>query len=135
MKKAAVLIATLFLLSFPLSAQDYLGKITGQVVDESGGLIPGADLTARNEDTGVETSTVSSDSGVYTFHSLLIGSYTVTASLAGLPGISVPCGKTAPKVDSPSLPVGMQLIGRHFEEASLLQLARAFEKAGGFEIS
>ena len=61
--------------------------------------------------------------------------YTVTASLAGLPGISVPCGKTAPKVDSPSLPVGMQFIGRHFEEASLLQLARAFEKAGGFEIS
>ena len=61
--------------------------------------------------------------------------YTVTASLAGLPGISVPCGRTGQKYGSPSLPVGMQLIGRHFEEASLLQLARAFEKAGGFELS
>ena len=61
--------------------------------------------------------------------------YTVTASLAGLPGISVPCGRTGQKYGSPSLPVGMQLIGRHFEEASLLQLARAFEKAGSFELS
>ncbi len=61
--------------------------------------------------------------------------YTVTASLAGLPGISVPCGKTASKHGFPQLPVGMQLIGRHFEEASLLQLARAFEKDGGFELS
>ena len=60
--------------------------------------------------------------------------YTVTASLAGLPGISVPCGKTASKYGKPSLPVGMQLIAPHFEEARLLQLARAFEKAGGFEI-
>jgi len=47
----------------------------------------------------------------------------------------VPCGKTASKYGSPQLPVGMQLIGRHFEEASLLQLARAFEKDGGFELS
>ena len=61
--------------------------------------------------------------------------YTVTASLAGLPGISVPCGKTASKYGKPSLPVGMQLIAPHFEEARLLQLARAFEKAGGFELA
>ena len=58
--------------------------------------------------------------------------YTVMASLAGLPGISVPCGKTA---SSPPLPIGMQLIGRYFEEARLLQLARAFENSGGFELS
>ncbi len=61
--------------------------------------------------------------------------YTVTASLAGLPGISVPCGKTASKYGKPSLPVGMQLIAPHFEEARLLQLARAFEKAGGFDLA
>ena len=34
-----------------------------------------------------------------------------------------------------SAPVGMQLIAPHFEEARLLQLARAFEKAGGFELA
>jgi len=56
--------------------------------------------------------------------------YTVTASLAGIPGISVPCGKT--KTD-PHLPVGMQLLARHFDETKLLRVADAFEKAGGFE--
>lgn len=58
--------------------------------------------------------------------------YTVTADLAGVPGISVPCGKTK---DSPQLPVGMQLLAKHFEEEKLLQVAHAFEKAGGFEIA
>jgi aspartyl-tRNA(Asn)/glutamyl-tRNA(Gln) amidotransferase subunit A len=56
--------------------------------------------------------------------------YTVTASLAGIPGISVPCGKTK---GEPPLPVGMQLLAKHFDEARLLQVAHAFEKAGGFE--
>jgi aspartyl-tRNA(Asn)/glutamyl-tRNA(Gln) amidotransferase subunit A len=55
--------------------------------------------------------------------------YTVTGSLAGVPGISVPCGKTAS-----GLPIGMQIFGSHFGEARVLQLARAFEKAGGFSI-
>jgi aspartyl-tRNA(Asn)/glutamyl-tRNA(Gln) amidotransferase subunit A len=57
--------------------------------------------------------------------------YTVTASLAGIPGISVPCGKMR---SQPHLPVGMQIFAKHFDEARLLQAAHAFEKAGGFEI-
>jgi len=57
--------------------------------------------------------------------------YTVTASLAGIPGISVPCGKTKAE---PHLPVGMQLLARHFDEARLLRVADAFERAGGFEV-
>jgi aspartyl-tRNA(Asn)/glutamyl-tRNA(Gln) amidotransferase subunit A len=55
--------------------------------------------------------------------------YTVTGSLAGVPGISVPCGKT-----KCGLPIGMQIFGPHFGEARILQLARAFEKADGFAI-
>ncbi len=55
--------------------------------------------------------------------------YTVTADLAGVPGISVPCGRTR---SLPHLPVGMQLLGKHFDEASLLCIAHAFEQAGGF---
>ena len=58
--------------------------------------------------------------------------YTVTASLAGVPGISVPCGLTRCPA---RLPVGMQIIAKHFDEARLLRVAHAFEKAGGFEIS
>ena len=56
--------------------------------------------------------------------------YTITASLAGIAGISVPCGKSAE-----GLPVGMQILTNHFEESRLLRLAHAFEKAGGFEVS
>jgi aspartyl-tRNA(Asn)/glutamyl-tRNA(Gln) amidotransferase subunit A len=52
--------------------------------------------------------------------------YTVTGSLAGVPGISVPCGKICGK-----LPVGMQIFGPAFAEARVLQLAHAFEQAGG----
>jgi len=57
--------------------------------------------------------------------------YTVNASLAGIPGISVPCGKMR---SEPHLPVGMQLFARHFDETRLLQAAHAFEKAGGFAV-
>jgi aspartyl-tRNA(Asn)/glutamyl-tRNA(Gln) amidotransferase subunit A len=50
--------------------------------------------------------------------------YTVPANLAGLPGISVPCG-----FSKGGLPIGLQLIGRPFEEATLLRIARATERA------
>ena len=52
--------------------------------------------------------------------------YTVTGSLAGVPGISVPCGKIGGK-----LPVGLQIFGPAFGEGRVLQLAQAFEAAGG----
>jgi aspartyl-tRNA(Asn)/glutamyl-tRNA(Gln) amidotransferase subunit A len=52
--------------------------------------------------------------------------YTVTGSLAGIPGISVPCGNIEGK-----LPVGLQIFGPAFGEARVLQLAHAFEQAGG----
>ena len=50
--------------------------------------------------------------------------YTVTADLAGIPGISVPCGETREK-----LPIGLQILGRHFDEATVLRVAHAFEQA------
>ena len=53
--------------------------------------------------------------------------YTVTGDLAGIPCMSVPCGKTAA-----GLPVGMQILTRHFDESGMFRLADAFEKAGGF---
>jgi aspartyl-tRNA(Asn)/glutamyl-tRNA(Gln) amidotransferase subunit A len=61
--------------------------------------------------------------------------YTVTASLAGIPGVSVPCGKTKGDIGTPTLPVGLQLLASHFDEARLLRVAYAFEKAGGFELA
>ena len=48
--------------------------------------------------------------------------YTITGSLAGIPCMSVPCGKTAD-----GLPVGMQILTRHFDETTMFRLADAFE--------
>jgi aspartyl-tRNA(Asn)/glutamyl-tRNA(Gln) amidotransferase subunit A len=50
--------------------------------------------------------------------------YTVTADLAGIPGISVPCGETKEK-----LPIGLQILGKHFDESGILRLAHAYEQA------
>ena len=50
--------------------------------------------------------------------------YTVTADLAGIPGISVPCGET-----KENLPVGLQILGKHFDEATILRVAHACEQA------
>lgn len=50
--------------------------------------------------------------------------FTIPCNLAGLPGMSVPCGFTSSK-----LPIGLQLIGRPLEEATILQLAHAYEQA------
>ncbi len=53
--------------------------------------------------------------------------FTVPVNLAGLPGISVPAGLTAD-----GLPLGLQLIGRAFDEATLLRIARTVERAANF---
>ncbi len=53
--------------------------------------------------------------------------FTVTVNLAGLPGISVPAG-----LDKQGLPLGLQLIGRPWEEGDLLNLGYALEGAAGF---
>lgn len=52
--------------------------------------------------------------------------YTISVNLAGLPGISVPCGK-----DDNGLPIGVQLIGDCFNEKKLIQTAYAYEQARG----
>jgi len=50
--------------------------------------------------------------------------YTITGDLAGIPCMSVPCGTTRE-----GLPVGMQILANHFDEARMFRLADAFEKA------
>jgi aspartyl-tRNA(Asn)/glutamyl-tRNA(Gln) amidotransferase subunit A len=50
--------------------------------------------------------------------------FTVTADLAGIPGISVPCGETKEK-----LPIGLQILGKHFDEATILRVGNAYEQS------
>jgi aspartyl-tRNA(Asn)/glutamyl-tRNA(Gln) amidotransferase subunit A len=53
--------------------------------------------------------------------------FTVTVNLAGLPGVAVPVG-----LDKQGLPLGLQLIGRPWEEGDLLNHAYVLERAAGF---
>jgi len=53
--------------------------------------------------------------------------FTVTLNLAGLPGLSMPCGLTRER-----LPIGLQIVGRPFDEATVLRLAAALEPEIGF---
>jgi len=50
--------------------------------------------------------------------------YTISANLTGLPAISLPCG-----FDSEGLPIGMQIIGKHFDESTILAIAYAYEQS------
>ncbi len=56
--------------------------------------------------------------------------YTVTADLVGIPGISVPCG-----LSSENLPIGLQVLGKHFDESTILRVAQAVELAQGARYS
>ena len=54
--------------------------------------------------------------------------YTISVNLAGLPGISVPCGN-----DKDGLPIGMQLIGDCFKENNIIRAAYSFEQSRNYE--
>ena len=53
--------------------------------------------------------------------------FTISANLAGIPGISVPCG-----FSSEGLPIGLQIMARHFDEGKLFKVAYNFEQATDF---
>ena len=53
--------------------------------------------------------------------------FTIAANLAGICGISVPCGFA--NIEGTKLPIGLQLLGKPFEEAQLFQIADAYEQA------
>ncbi len=54
--------------------------------------------------------------------------YTISANLAGIPAMSIPCGFTSTE----NLPVGLQLMGRHFDESSLITVGHRFQQATDF---
>jgi aspartyl-tRNA(Asn)/glutamyl-tRNA(Gln) amidotransferase subunit A len=55
----------------------------------------------------------------------LVDIYTVSLNLSGLPGMSVPCGRVE------GLPVGMQIIGKPFDEATVLRVGDAYGRMAG----
>ena len=71
-------------------AQSVTGAITGEVMDPSGAVIEGAQVTAQNLGTGVQSSTTTNASGVYHINFLPIGRYQVKVKAAGFNEVTVP---------------------------------------------
>src|SRR5438045_1922571 len=81
-RAALVAVVALVLASTPLFSQSN-GTISGTVADASGAVIPGVTITATNDATGVVTTVISNDAGVYNFASLLPGTYKLSGTLPG----------------------------------------------------
>src|SRR5882672_4541687 len=82
-------LALLVLAPLTGNAQVEQGAITGRVFDEGGGVVPGATVTVTQEGTGVVRETVTSGAGQYTVPYLPVGTYEVSATLAGFSGARV----------------------------------------------
>ena len=77
-------LCALMLCAMSLGAQSTNGAIQGTVTDSSGGVVPNANVTARNTSTGVERTTQTDSSGQYSIPSLPSGSYNVEIQALGL---------------------------------------------------
>jgi len=83
-KKLSILVVVLFaLIGTQGFGQSTYATVSGTVADSSGAVLPGVGITATNNATGVVTTVVSNEAGVYNIPSLLPGTYTVSADLPG----------------------------------------------------
>ena len=97
MKKSGLwilLLATAVLSGSELRPQGFQGTVRGEVRDPTGGVIPGATVTLRNDRTGETRTQISADAGGYDFPNLLVSTYTLSVELTGFkkyvrPGIVV----------------------------------------------
>ncbi|MGB2716179.1 MAG: TonB-dependent receptor [Vicinamibacterales bacterium] len=77
------LAASLTLSPAVANAQALYGSVTGNITDTSGAAVPGATVTIKNDNTGLELSTVSDETGSYTIRNVPGGTYTLKTSLQG----------------------------------------------------
>jgi hypothetical protein len=81
---SAAILAALILSSGTAAAQN--AQVMGVLKDQSGGVLPGVSVTARNQDTGLTRASVSEGDGAYRLQALPPGTYTITAELQGFAG-------------------------------------------------
>ena len=107
--RAFLVVVSLVTPAIALAQGTATSSISGVVVDTADSVVPGANITVRNEGTGAEFFAVSSATGSFTVPALNIGTYTVTVTLTGfktavLKGVSVSSG--SPATVRPRLDVG-----------------------------
>ncbi|MBL8229359.1 MAG: TonB-dependent receptor [Bryobacterales bacterium] len=87
-KRTSLVVSFLFLFAAMSLAQVSTGSMAGLITDPNGAAIPGASMTAKNQATGTEIKTVSSEAGLYVFTVLPTGVYSVTIEKAGFKKVS-----------------------------------------------
>ena len=93
MRSSRTVVTMIFLLGFLVSGTLWAqstGTIAGTVEDDTGGVIPGAEVTALNQGTGVTRLAITNDAGRYTLPLLPIGDYTVSVTMDGFARTEVP---------------------------------------------
>src|SRR5262249_29245296 len=80
--------ALAFCLSTEVVSAQTFGEITGEVKDPSGAVVPGAPVTATNTSTNALRSTVTNETGIYSFPALVPGLYSVKVELPGFQTVS-----------------------------------------------
>src|SRR5690242_631879 len=81
-KSLALCVAIFFFISFS-QAQSNQGSLAGHVVDSTGAAVPHAQIIARNLDTGITSTSESTDVGSFRFPALSLGTYDVSVSMHG----------------------------------------------------
>ena len=85
--KALCMGFAMFLVSIPLFSQGNLGRLTGTITDQSGGVIAGATVTVKDVERGVSRTLTTGDSGEYNAPNLLPGSYKIRAEAKGFKAV------------------------------------------------
>jgi hypothetical protein len=106
-RRVAWLALTVLLAAVLAFGQSDLGSISGFVKDPSGSVVPGAQVTVRNEATGTERTANTNDSGFYTITNIPAGLYTVTAEAKGFKKFEATQNKLNP---SAALAVDVELV-------------------------
>ena len=83
MRKGTLALLLVLVTALPALAQRFTATIRGTVKDSTGGVVPGAQVTLKGEDTGLGRTTTTNASGIFSFTELPVGSYQVEVGLSG----------------------------------------------------
>ena len=89
MRHAVAIVLVVLVMASAGFSQNFRGGINGIVTDQSGAIVPGADIKATNEGTGVNYSTTASTAGEFSFSDLPLGNYTIAVSQSGFTSVTV----------------------------------------------
>src|SRR5829696_8785917 len=107
---ALVFVLVLALAPAATAAQSFTAQVAGRVTDDSGGVLPGVTITAVNEETGVQRTVTTAESGAFQIIGLEPGRYTFTAELQGF-AVFKQTGQTLSVNQAARLDVAMKVAG------------------------